>query len=75
MDIKFSDLERVLIAGWRGLHPGCDRFLHPPMAEMARQIQALLEECSGGPFISHGIVSDECRSWLALYKARLEAKA
>ncbi len=70
MTVKFADLKCVLIAAWRGLHPGCDKYLHPGLLEMAGQIETLLKANSfEHPTGAERSIRDTCEAWLALFRA------
>lgn len=73
MTVKFADLYQVLIAAWRGLFPGCDKFTHPGLLEMASQIETLLYKNSfNNPTGAERTIRDTCEAWLALYKSGIE---
>jgi len=70
VDVKFADLEKVLIAAWHGLFPNFDRFGHNrTLPEMASMIEILRESKTADLRKRDPSIRDSCDAWLTLYKS------
>ena len=79
MNVKFSDLEKVLGCAYMALFPSCSRLKIPPLSEQERNISALCALKKRGIHDNANLPVDpmivaDCEAWFALYDHRLESR-